>query len=54
MKRSSVSYSSFSLYTVYFRLFDVDGNKKVDEADLGGIMKLLFGNRMTPEDVKML
>ena len=26
----------------------------MDEADLGGIMKLLFGSRMVPEDVKML
>ena len=39
---------------VYFRLFDVDNNKKVDEEDLSNIMKMLFGSRMVEEDMKML
>ncbi|TNV76445.1 hypothetical protein FGO68_gene8344 [Halteria grandinella] len=38
----------------YFRIFDVDGNKKVDEADLTSIMAMLFGTRMTEEDTRML
>ena len=55
MKRSSVT--SFNYLThnlVYFRLFDVDNNKKVDELDLNNIMKMLFGSRMVEEDMKML
>jgi hypothetical protein len=32
----------------------VDGNKKVDEADLRSIMTMLFGTRMSEEDTKML
>jgi len=39
---------------VYFRIFDVDGNKKIDEADLTSIMAMLFGTRMSEEDTKML
>jgi Ca2+-binding EF-hand superfamily protein len=39
---------------VYFRLFDVDNNKKVDDIDLNNIMKMLFGSRMVEEDMKML
>ncbi|CDW79282.1 calcineurin b subunit [Stylonychia lemnae] len=38
----------------YFRIFDTDQNKRVDEKDLGNIMKLLFGNRMSQEDIKTL
>ena len=32
----------------------MDGNKKIDEADLTAIMKMLFGSRMPEEDTKML
>ena len=39
---------------VYFRIFDIDGDKKVDENDLAGIMKMLFGARMSAEDMKTL
>jgi Ca2+-binding EF-hand superfamily protein len=35
-------------------LFDVDNNKRVDDVDLGNIMKMLFGSRMIEEDMKML
>eukprot|EP00347_Sterkiella_histriomuscorum_P008767 403343834 len=38
----------------YFRIFDTDQNKKVDEKDLLHIMKLLFGNRMSQEDIRTL
>ena len=41
-------------HVVYFRIFDVDGNKKIDEADLTSIMAMLFGSRMSEEDTKML
>jgi Ca2+-binding EF-hand superfamily protein len=53
MRRFSVSYLQFQI-SVYFRIFDVDGNKKVDENDLAAIMKMIFGSRMPPEDTKML
>lgn len=49
-----VLYREINLYIVYFRIFDTDQNKKVDEKDLQHIMKLLFGNRMSPEDVRTL
>jgi|LauGreDrversion4_2_1035121.scaffolds.fasta_scaffold2207593_1 hypothetical protein len=53
MRRSNVTlFHSSSI--VYFRIFDVDGNKKIDEADLQAIMTLLFGTRMSEEDTKML
>ena len=35
-------------------MFDVDNNKRVDDVDLGNIMKMLFGSRMIEEDMKML
>ncbi len=35
-------------------MFDVDNNKRVDDVDLGNIMKMLFGSRMLEEDMKML
>lgn len=39
---------------VYFRIFDADQNKKIDEKDLGVIMKLLFGRKMSEEDMQTL
>ncbi len=55
MKRSNVtSLNYLTQNLVYFRLFDVDNNKKVDELDLNNIMKMLFGSRMVEEDMKML
>ena len=53
MRKFSVSFSNYKIL-VYFRIFDVDGNKKVDENDLAAIMKMIFGSRMPPEDTKML
>jgi Ca2+-binding EF-hand superfamily protein len=54
MKRSNVTSYIFIIIIVYFRLFDVDNNKRVDDVDLGNIMKMLFGSRMIEEDMKML
>ena len=39
---------------VYFRIFDIDNNKRIDDIDLKYIMKLLFGRRMSAEDMKTL
>ncbi len=54
MKKYNVSLFSYMIITVYFRIFDIDGNKKVDEKDLTIVMRLLFGNRMSAEDVRTL
>ena len=53
-KKSNVTSILSDDAVVYFRLFDVDNNKKVDEIDLNNIMKMLFGARMVEEDMKML
>ena len=35
---------------VYFRIFDVDNDKKIDLKDLRESFRLLFGRRMSKED----
>lgn len=39
---------------VYFRIFDIDGDKKISPADLNGVMRMLFGPRMSKEDMNNL
>ena len=33
---------------VYFRIFDCDGDKKIDKSDLNKVMKMLFGSKLDP------
>lgn len=39
---------------VYFRIFDVNEDKKIDRDDLKKIMKMLFGSKISAEDMKTL
>ncbi len=39
---------------VYFRIFDIDNDKQINVADLNGVMKMLFGPRMSKEDMANL
>ena len=54
MKKFNVCLESYDINIVYFRMFDVNGDKRVDETDMQQIMKLLFGRRMSEEDCKNL
>ena len=38
----------------YFRIFDVNGDKKIDRQDLNKIMRMLFGSKLTDEEMKTL
>ena len=38
----------------YFRIFDVNEDKKIDKADLEKVMKMLFGNKLQAEDMEVL
>lgn len=38
----------------YFRIFDVNEDKKIDREDLNKIMKMLFGSKLQQDDVKTL
>ena len=61
-KRSHVSsnqqnlfpYDKLHLFIVYFRIFDVNEDKKIDHEDLNKVMRMLFGHKLTPEDMKVL
>lgn len=39
---------------VYFRIFDVDGDGKINKKDLEKVMKMLFGNKLEIKDMKTL
>ena len=39
---------------VYFKIFDVNGDRRVDEEDLSHIIDLLFGNKFSSEDKETL
>ena len=39
---------------VYFRIFDVNGDKIIDKEDLGKVMRMIFGTRMSEDDMKTL
>ena len=38
----------------YFRIFDVDQDKKINKSDLEKIMRMLFGTKLKNEDMQML
>lgn len=38
----------------YFRLFDVNEDKKIDKEDLNKIMKMLFGSKLSPDEMETL
>ena len=38
----------------YFRIFDVNEDKKVDKDDLNKIMRMLFGQKLTTDEMDML
>lgn len=38
----------------YFRIFDVDKDKKIDRSDLNAIMRMLFGQKLSTSDMKTL
>jgi len=38
----------------YFRIFDVNKDKKIDRSDLNQIMRMLFGSKLSSEDMKTL
>mmetsp|Transcript_14303 Transcript_14303/g.22273 ORF Transcript_14303/g.22273 Transcript_14303/m.22273 type:complete len:176 (-) Transcript_14303:8-535(-) len=38
----------------YFRIFDVNEDKKIDKADLNKIMRMLFGSKLSKEDIVTL
>ena len=38
----------------YFRLFDVNEDKKIDKDDLNKIMKMLFGQKLTSDEMETL
>jgi len=38
----------------YFRLFDVNEDKKIDKDDLNKIMKMLFGQKLSSEEMETL
>ena len=38
----------------YFRIFDVDKDKKIGRSDLKEIMKMLFGSKLSQEDMETL
>lgn len=58
MRRSIVSFKSpthfYFLFSVYFRIFDVNKDKKIDRKDLETVMKMLFGNKLDHKDMKTL
>jgi Ca2+-binding EF-hand superfamily protein len=38
----------------YFRLFDVNEDKKIDKEDLNKIMKMLFGSKLQHDEMETL
>lgn len=38
----------------YFRIFDVNEDKKIDKADLKKVMKMLFGSKLSADDMGVL
>ena len=38
----------------YFRIFDVNEDKKIDKADLRKVMKMLFGSKLSADDMDLL
>ena len=38
----------------YFRIFDVDEDKKINKTDLERIMRMLFGQKLKEEDMQTL
>jgi len=38
----------------YFRIFDVNEDKKIDHDDLNRVMRMLFGSKLSADDMKVL
>ena len=38
----------------YFRIFDVNKDKRIDRSDLNQIMRMLFGSKLSGDDMKTL
>ena len=49
-----LSFEFQNAFIVYFRIFDVNEDKKIDNDDLNKVMRMLFGHKLTPEDMKVL
>ena len=52
MKKSNVSFIfPLIILIVYFRIFDVNKDKKIDHDDLKKVMKMLFGSKLTASEL---